>query len=122
MSSWPFFDFRMFLISLKDFFTLDFGSDEFILPHLAPYVEMKPGPVSWYLHLGLTSQNHSKFTVLNLPTSFLLTMLKDVQDDGAGGQKCHRRQHGYLLRLVKLSQNFFGSMSPRRDLWVLKVK
>jgi hypothetical protein len=59
MSSWPFFDFRMFLISLKDFFTLDFGSDEFILPRLAPYVEMKPGLVSWYLHLGLTSQNHS---------------------------------------------------------------
>jgi hypothetical protein len=49
----------MFLISLKDFFTLDFGSDEFILPRLAPYVEMKPGLVSWYLHLGLTSQNHS---------------------------------------------------------------
>jgi hypothetical protein len=59
MSSWPFFDFRMFLISLKDFFTLDFGSDEFILPCLASYVEMKPGLVSWYLHLGLTSQNHS---------------------------------------------------------------
>jgi hypothetical protein len=59
MSSWPFFDFRMFLISLKDFFTLDFGSDEFILPHLAAYVEMKPGLVSCHLHLGLTSQNHS---------------------------------------------------------------
>jgi hypothetical protein len=47
-------------------------------------------------------------------------MLKNVQDDGVGGQKCHRRQHGFLLRLVKLPQNFFGSMSPRRDLWVLR--
>jgi hypothetical protein len=46
-------------------------------------------------------------------------MLKDVQDDGVGGQKCHRRQHGFLLRLVKLPQNFSGSMSPRRELEVL---
>ncbi len=57
-----------------------------------------------------------KFTILNLPTSFLLTMLKDVQDDGVGGRKCHRRQHGLFLRLVKLPQNFSGSMSPRREL------